>query len=132
MIDAWAESFEEDFEGTMERSIRGMMPADTDPGLADWVVMKAKNAHPEVAVALIRQFPDFNTGEAMSAAHVPVRAVNAAPRPDGGIPTAMDINRKYTDFDAVTMEGVGHFIQLEQPEEFNKYLRRWIEELDQA
>ena len=132
MIEAWIASFEEDFDGTMERSIRGMISTEADPELADWVVMKAKNAHPEVAIALIRQFPDFDAGAALRAAQVPVRAVNAAPRPEGGLPTAVEINRKYADFDAMIMEGVGHFIQLEHPGEFNEHLRHWIEELDKA
>jgi pimeloyl-ACP methyl ester carboxylesterase len=45
------------------------------------------------------------------------------------MPTAIETNRKYADFDAVLMEGVGHYPQLERPEEFNRELLRVLEEL---
>jgi len=33
------------------------------------------------------------------------------------------------DFDAVLMEGVGHFVQLERPSEFNQHLSHLLDEL---
>ena len=41
---------------------------------------------------------------------------------------ASDINKKYGDFDAVIMEGVGHFPMLEKPAEFNEKLRGVLKE----
>ena len=32
--------------------------------------------------------------------------------------TAIEANQNYADFDAVLMEGVGHYLMLEKPEEF--------------
>ena len=52
-----------------------------------------------------------------------VRCVNSA----GGYrlftPTAVETNKKYADFGAVTMDGVGHYPMLERPDEFNRKLR---------
>jgi pimeloyl-ACP methyl ester carboxylesterase len=59
----------------------------------------------------------------------PIRAVNAKPEPPRGMETKIEANRKYADFDAVLMEGVGHYLQLEQPEEFNRHMRRFIDEI---
>jgi len=56
----------------------------------------------------------------------PVRALNAAPRPDEGTATAVETNRKYADFDVVLMEGVGHFLMLERPGEFNARLSQLL------
>jgi pimeloyl-ACP methyl ester carboxylesterase len=46
-----------------------------------------------------------------------------------GRPTEIETNRKYGDFDAILIDGVGHFMQLERPEAFNKELKVAIEEL---
>jgi pimeloyl-ACP methyl ester carboxylesterase len=43
-------------------------------------------------------------------------------------PTASDINKKYADFNAVTIEGVGHYPMLEKPAEFNQKLREVLKE----
>jgi pimeloyl-ACP methyl ester carboxylesterase len=53
---------------------------------------------------------------------MPVRAINAS-----NVTTEVEINRKYApDFDAVLMDGVGHFLYLERPDEFNALLDRTI------
>jgi sigma-B regulation protein RsbQ len=39
-----------------------------------------------------------------------------------------DINKKYADFKAVIMEGVGHYPMLEKPAEFNEKLREVLKE----
>jgi pimeloyl-ACP methyl ester carboxylesterase len=64
----------------------------------------------------------------MKEARKPVRCINAAPEAMFAIPTAVDVNKKYADFDAVIMKGVGHFPMLEQPEEFNRKLREVLKE----
>jgi hypothetical protein len=46
-----------------------------------------------------------------------------------GPPTAVEINKKYVDFGAVTIEGVGHHRMLEKPDEFNPKLRDVLKEL---
>jgi pimeloyl-ACP methyl ester carboxylesterase len=61
----------------------------------------------------------------LAAADVPVRAINAA----DPYPTAVEINRKYGDFDAVLMPDVGHFLMLQKPVEFNRHLRSIIDRL---
>ena len=57
---------------------------------------------------------------ALSAVKVPVRCINAKPYSPSSFDTAIEANRNYADFDAVLMEGVGHYLMLEKPEEFNR------------
>ena len=61
---------------------------------------------------------------AMAAAGVPIRAINGDLQP-----TAVETNREAADFDALVIEGAGHFPQLETPELFNLYLLRFVNEL---
>lgn len=59
---------------------------------------------------------------------MPVRSINSAGGYQFFTPTAVEINRKYADFDAVTIEGVGHYPMLEKPDEFNGRLRDVLKE----
>ena len=43
-------------------------------------------------------------------------------------PTAVDVNRKYADYGAVTIADVGHYPMLEKPAEFNQKLREVLKE----
>jgi pimeloyl-ACP methyl ester carboxylesterase len=130
MMEQMAQRFEADFAGTMALSVHAMFPQDADAELVEWVVAEAGAADPAVAVALLRDAPNFDARAALAAAGVPVRAVNAAPRPPSGMKTAVETNRKYADFNAVLIDGVGHFLMLERPGEVNARLRELIAELD--
>jgi pimeloyl-ACP methyl ester carboxylesterase len=46
--------------------------------------------------------------------------------------TAVETNRRYADFDAELIEGVGHYLLLEKPEAFNPALRRALAEIAAA
>jgi pimeloyl-ACP methyl ester carboxylesterase len=60
---------------------------------------------------------------ALRDAGVPVRAINSA-----AYPTAVEVNRKHApSFDVVVMDGVGHYPQVERPEEFQAHLRKLVE-----
>ena len=128
MADAFVARFEADFESTMTGMFSGMM-ARVDPELSAWVLDRALAARPEVATALLRDFNGLDNPALFSAAGAPIRAINAAPTPSAPYATNIEGNRKYADFDAVIMDGVGHFLQLEAPAAFNGHLRRYVEEL---
>jgi pimeloyl-ACP methyl ester carboxylesterase len=43
-------------------------------------------------------------------------------------PTVVETNKKYADFGAVAIDGVGHYPMLEKPDEFNRKLRDVLKE----
>ncbi len=100
-----------------------------DPATVDWTVKKAQGANQEAAIALMRDFGTLDFPAMFEAANVPIRAINAAPETPMQYATAVEANRQYADFDAVLMPGVGHFLQLERPAEFNERLREVLAEL---
>jgi pimeloyl-ACP methyl ester carboxylesterase len=120
--------FEADFKKTMREGIRGMLPEKADPELFNWIATKAENQDPKVALGIFRAFPNLDTKALLKGAKVPVRCINASPDFKFSIPTAVDINKKYADYAAVIMKGVGHFPMLEQPAEFNRHLRDVLKE----
>jgi hypothetical protein len=76
----------------------------------------------------MRDFGSIEMERWMSEAGVPIRAINAA-EPN---PTKTETNRKYADFAAVTMAGVGHYPHMTRPTEFNPLLVAAIEEIVRA
>jgi pimeloyl-ACP methyl ester carboxylesterase len=115
--------FEADFVGTMRAGMEYMFRETSDPGVRAWVEERAIKAKPAVAIPLMRELGTHDLGGALTAAKVPVRCINAAPGGPAPVATNIEGNRKYADFDAVIMEDVGHFLQLEKPAEFNAKLR---------
>jgi len=122
--------FESDFAGTTDRFVRMMYREDADPAVVDWTVKKAQSANQEAAIALMKDFGTLDFPALFEAANVPIRAINAAPEVPGQMETTVEANRQYADFDAVLMPGVGHFLQLERPAEFNRHLREVLAELE--
>jgi pimeloyl-ACP methyl ester carboxylesterase len=123
MLQEIAAKLKADFPGTMGGFMGSMFAKDSDPAVREWVEKKAKAAAPAVAVALMLDFPNVDFKKLFAAAGVPIRAINAKP-PAAPI-TTVEANRKYADYDAVLMDDVGHFIQLERPKEFNEHLAKF-------
>jgi pimeloyl-ACP methyl ester carboxylesterase len=128
-VQGFMEAFEKDFKGTTRYAIGGMLPEKADPKLLERIASGAEKQDPKVAIAIMRELTRLDTAALLKDAKVPVRCVNAAPgAAQFTVPTNAEVNRKYADFKAVTMEGVGHFPMLERPEEFNGKLRDVLKE----
>jgi pimeloyl-ACP methyl ester carboxylesterase len=114
---------EKDFKGMVHNMFDALLPAKVDPELKKWLQTKAEGQDPKVALTLMRDLFDLDGRKLFKEAKVPVRCINSA----GGFklfaPTAIETNKKYADFSAVTIEGVGHYPMLEKPDEFNRKLR---------
>lgn len=121
-VEAWAEMMEADFEGSMQKMVKGMFADSGNPEQRDWVTTQAIASDHEAMIALIRSYSEVDLKAWLAATKVPVRAINAAPHPPGIQETKTESNQKYGDFDAVTLDGVGHFLILERPEDFNALL----------
>ena len=122
-------AFNADFERTMNAFVRSMFPENPNSAVADWVVSKACSANRDVVLAIIRDTPNLDIKQGFSAAKVPIRCINVAPYPPMNTETKFEINRNYADFDAIIMQGVGHFPMLERPKEFNGNLHKLLTDL---
>jgi pimeloyl-ACP methyl ester carboxylesterase len=122
------DAFEKDFKGTMRAGLTGMINEKTDAGVKNWLVTRAQGQDPKMAMGLMRDMNTQSTKTLLKDAKVPVRCINSA----GGFqffrPTAVDINKKYADFSAVTIADVGHYPMLEKPVEFNQKMRDVLKE----
>lgn len=127
-IERWLGGFEQDYEGALNAAVAAMTPGEDE--LRAWIVEEAMAAHREAMLTVLRQFPELDLAAALAAVEAPVRCVNAEPYSEGSRPTAIESNRRYADFDAITLDGVGHYLQLERPQEFNEKLRQMLAEIE--
>ena len=103
--------------------------ASADAELKKWLQTKAEGQDPKMALALMRDLFGLDTRKLLKEAKVPVRCINSAGGYKFFTPTAVETNKKYADFGAVTIDGVGHHPMLEKPDEFNRKLRDVLKEL---
>lgn len=119
-IESMLAAFENDFVGTCNGFSASMFLEGSDPELVARVISAMCDGSPGIGVALMRDYVDYELGPALAAVDTPVRFINA-----GLWPTNVEANRKYQpDFDGVIMEGFGHFLMMEKPEEFNARLKK--------
>jgi pimeloyl-ACP methyl ester carboxylesterase len=119
-------AFEGDFRGTCAMMVEHMFVEEGVESVEARVRrVGCEESNPTVGQGLLRSFATIDFPTWFRDAGVPVRAINAA----GGTPTRIDTNRKYADFDAVLMEGVGHYPHMTRPEEFNRLLLGYLDEL---
>lgn len=128
-VETMLAAFELDFEGAMRSAVRAMLPIKTPHELVAWITTRACAARPDALLAISRALLGTDLPALLGGAGVPVRCINSAARPPFVQETSLEHNRRHADFDAVLIEGTGHFPQLERPREFNQRLRACIEEL---
>jgi pimeloyl-ACP methyl ester carboxylesterase len=117
------DGLEKDFKGAVRTMFDGQLPEKADAEVKKWLQTKAEGQDPKMALALTRDLFGLDTGKLLKEAKVPVRCINSAGGYKFFTPTAVETNKKYADFGAVTIDGVGHYPMLEKPDEFNRKLR---------
>lgn len=126
MIDQMTASFAEDFNGTCSGFIKQMFPEEGVEDVTNEVIAKGcRQERSHVGSALMKDFGEIDMPALFREAGVPIRAINAA----APMPTRIETNRKYADYDAVLMEGVGHYPHMTRPDDFNPLLLQAIEGL---
>lgn len=125
----FTDAFEKDFKGTMRAGLAGLLHDNTDADLKQWLTTRAEAQDRTMAVGLMRDMSALDQKALLKDVQVPVRCINSAGPFKFFTPTAVPTNKKYADFDAVTMEGVGHYPMLEKPAEFNAKLRNVLKEI---
>jgi pimeloyl-ACP methyl ester carboxylesterase len=126
LIDQMTTAFATDFSGTCSDFVKQMFPEEGVQEVVNEVTSKGcRQDRSEVGSDLMKNFGEIDTEALFREAGVPIRAINAATP----FPTRIESNRKYADFDAMLMEGVGHYPHMTRPDEFNPLLLQTIESL---
>lgn len=118
-VDAFLLPAQEDFPGFTDRFVRSMFPRNADPALVDEIAGDMSSAPPRVAVSAMRHLLLNDLHVALEKTRAPIICIDGALHP---------VKRESWEFyqpgyDAVIMEGVGHFPMREMPEEFTGQLQ---------
>lgn len=116
------EAYRRDFRSACDEMMLGLLPEGAPAAARERVDRETCDGDPRAAIALFETLRTYDQAAAMAAAAVPIWAINSS-----HFPTAPEVNRKHAvSFEVVLMEGVGHYPQVERPEEFQRHLREVI------
>jgi len=119
------QAWREDFEAACDRFVRAMFGPDVEPQTVRDVAEDMCSGSPEVGLALLHTYLDYDLTAAFEAVAVPIRCINADARE-----TQIEVNRRHAeDFDVKIIEDCGHFPMLERTEQFNALLLEVLEEI---
>ena len=109
----------EDFPKAAEGFIRDyMFTPQSDPAVIARVIAATKAAPPAMALSALENTWSYDPRPALDEIHVPVRAINA-----DKFPTNVEALRRHAPgFELAIVPGVGHYVMLERPAEFDRAL----------
>ena len=123
----------DDLRRTLARRHGATIACPITTGIFAWIsahaAAEAEAQDQKMATGLMRDMFSLDTKKALKEAGVPVRCINSAGGYTFFTPTDVEINKKYADYGAVTIDAVGHYPMLEKPTEFNGKLRDVLKEL---
>ena len=117
-LEALIAPFRKDFVTATRHFVRGMFVAGSDPGLVDWVATDMSAAPSDIALDALENAIG-NEGAVVAGLReltAPVVAINPDHRP-----TDVEALRRH-GIETVLMPDVGHFLMMEDPDQFNGVL----------
>jgi pimeloyl-ACP methyl ester carboxylesterase len=126
-IEARLKLFETDFIGTTRQFVtESFFTKNADPALVRKIADDMSLAPPQVGIAAIRGLNAMDYAAAAQDLTVPIVALNS----DLGMPTDDErIKKVVPTFRSVTLAGLGHFLMMEAPTQFNPLLDAEIQKL---
>jgi pimeloyl-ACP methyl ester carboxylesterase len=123
-VAAFVEPFRSDFVRSTQQLVRRMFPSNADPELVDHVADDMSSAPADIALEVMRNA--ISNGEPLlgrlPALTVPIVAINPDYRPTD------EASLRRHGVQPVLMSGVGHFLMMEDPDQFNRVLASVIQE----
>jgi pimeloyl-ACP methyl ester carboxylesterase len=124
-VDAFVAKFRTDFKDSVQRFVRGMFSSNADTALVEWVANDMASAPPAIALSALES--SFNHSREMTKIllelMMPVTAINSDIEP-----TDTASMQRY-GVQVVIMHGLGHFLMMEDPKQFNDVLEGVIEKM---
>ncbi len=121
----YIEPLKKDFVKNSGPFMRNMFHKDADPKLVELVVRNVARSNSEIAINTMEYYFDTPVIPLLADVHVPLWCLS------GDLwPNYPEINSKYLkSYHLRVMRGVGHFLMVEKPDEFNKELDDIIKQI---
>jgi len=125
VIRQFIEPFRQDFYNTTIGFVHGMFPPGADSLLVMEIAEDLAQGPAEVALSAMINNISTDPVDLLEGLDIPIYSINSRM-----FPVDVEANRElYPDFEVRFMEGVGHFIQLEDPLNFNRELDKILKEI---
>ena len=119
------EPFAKDFKTTAVGFVKQMFPKGADSTIVRTVAEDMSSAPPAVAISAMRNLFYYNPLPTLSKLKLPITSINC-----DMYPVSLEENKKHVkSFSFKQMKGVGHFLFLEKPNEFNELLSEAVLEI---
>jgi len=118
-------AFRANFPAVTDQFVRGMFPPNADSALVAHIASDMASGPAEVGIGAMTNLLRYDPAPAVRELKVPIRGINA-----DKWPTNVEGNKKLAaSFDVKFMPGRGHFVQIEDPDTFNRLLEETIHEI---
>lgn len=125
MIAQFVQPFRQDFYNTTIGFVHSMFPPGADSVLIMEIAEDMADGHAEVGISAMINYISTDPVELLDGLNIPIYSINSRM-----YPIDIEANRElYPDFEVRFLEGVGHFIQLEDPQAFNRKLNSILKEI---
>ncbi|HKT11542.1 MAG TPA: alpha/beta hydrolase [Terriglobia bacterium] len=134
-MDEFIAPFRVNFPEAVSNWVRTIFTPKSDPKLVEWVVAHMSSRPPEVGLGAATEVDgelafwgniDNCLARAFQKIEAPIVFINSDSQP-----TAEEINQRYPPYsNTKVVPGVGHFVMLEAPSVFNRFLESSIEEFN--
>jgi len=125
LVSPFLKPFRSDFPAATKEFVKSMFLPNADSMLVKKVTDKMSSAPPEIAISSLENMFKDNAISALKNFAAPIISIN-----NDHYPVQIESNKKQVKyFEVKIMKGVGHFIMLENPQEFNRLLQESIDQL---
>jgi pimeloyl-ACP methyl ester carboxylesterase len=125
LVGPFLKPFRNNFSSTTKDFAKAMFPSNADSTLVKRVADKMSSAPPEIAINVMENMFKDNAVSALKEFNAPIISINC-----DHYPVQVESNKKQVKFYEIKiMKGVGHFVMLENPNEFNRLLQESVDEL---
>lgn len=124
-LSAYLASFRSNFQKRTEELVRGYFRPNADPRLVDWVAHDMAAAPPTVAISALENTRRYDSPRGLATVTAPLTFINS-----DFWATDLQAARRYaSEVQLLVLQGVGHFLMLEAPDEFNELLAETVSKL---
>jgi pimeloyl-ACP methyl ester carboxylesterase len=117
-----------DFAKATTTFVKGMFTSRSDSALVERIARDMAAGAPAVGVSALDNLIQYDQGAALAATKIPLRLINS-----DLWPTDLEALRRHNPkIGLAVVPGVGHFLMMEAPDEFNRILARAIRDLLQT
>ena len=124
-LNAYIKPFEENFVETTKGFVRSMFPPTADSLLVERIAFDMSSAPEDVALGSFRGLFDFKPIPVLEQIKTPIYGINS-----DMYPVNIEAGKRHiTRFNIRFMEGYGHFLHQEDPDQFNRILDEILKEI---